>query len=114
MVTQKRKIEPREDVIDAELADGNPDAWKQALGFGDIYDGRPLPGNGNGDPVLQGAELLAEAAAEPTMDRYLDGSPKLLTDKDWEEFVTVLQRKRALFITAEQKRKEPKIEGEDE
>lgn len=65
--------------------------------------------------ILQmGAELLAEAAAEPTMDRYLDGSPKLLTDKDWEEFVTVLQRKRALYITAEQKRKEPKIEGEDE
>lgn len=71
-------------------------------------------GDGSHYEKIQGAELLAEAAAEPTMDRYLDGSPKLLTDKDWEEFVTVLQRKRALFITAEQKRKEPKIEGEDE
>lgn len=27
------KYEPREHVIDAELASGNLDAWKQALGF---------------------------------------------------------------------------------
>ncbi len=28
-----RRSEPREHVIDAELANGNLDAWKQALGF---------------------------------------------------------------------------------
>jgi len=27
------KYEPREHVIDAELANGNSDAWRQALGF---------------------------------------------------------------------------------
>jgi hypothetical protein len=27
------KVEPREHVIDAELANGNLDAWKQVLGF---------------------------------------------------------------------------------
>lgn len=29
----KRRIEPREHVIDAELANGNLNAWKQVLGF---------------------------------------------------------------------------------
>lgn len=61
----------------------------------------------------QGAALLTEVIKEPTLDIYLDRSPKLNTDVDYEQMVTILQRKRAAFITAEQKRKEPKIEGDN-
>jgi len=60
-----------------------------------------------------GAELLEQASADPTIDKYLDRSPKLLTDKDYEELVGVLRKKRVAFITAEQKKKEPKIDGEE-
>lgn len=63
--------------------------------------------------VIMGLQLLDQAIAEPTMDRYLDRSPKLNSRVDYEELVRILQRKRAIFITAEQKRKEPKIEGEE-
>lgn len=61
-----------------------------------------------------GAELLLEAIAEPNLNRYLDGNPKTTfkSDDDWREFVTILQKKRALFITAEQKKKEPKEDEE--
>lgn len=52
-----------------------------------------------------GADLLKEAAAEPTLDRYLDRSPKLGAPIDYKELVSVLQRKRQMFITAEAKRK---------
>lgn len=66
------------------------------------------------DPnVVYGEQLLDTAIADPTIDKYLDRSPKLNTEKDYEQMVLILQRKRAAFITAEQKRKEPKIEGED-
>lgn len=64
-------------------------------------------------PVIFGAEMLDEVIKEPTLDRYLDRSPKLNTDKDYEEMVRLLQRKRAAFITAEQKKREPKVEGEE-
>lgn len=67
----------------------------------------------SGTPLM-GEAILDQVVAEPTIDRYLDRSPKLLTEKDYAELVALLQRKRAIFITAEQKRKEPKIEGEDE
>ena len=60
----------------------------------------------------QGEALLTKAVAEPTLNRFLDRSPKLLTDRNYGELVLVLHRKRAAFITAEQKKKEPKIEGE--
>lgn len=64
----------------------------------------------------QGAELLLEAIAEPTLNRYLDGNPKVTfkSEEDWQEFVKILQKKRAMFITAEQKKREPKVEGEDD
>lgn len=66
----------------------------------------------NGGPTIYGEALLSEVVAEPTIDRYLDRSPKLNTAQDYEQMVVNLQRKRAAFITAEQKRKEPKIEGD--
>lgn len=62
---------------------------------------------------MQGDQLLDIAAAEPTLDRYLDRSPKLNTDQDYEDLVRILQKKRAMFITAEQKRREPKVDGEE-
>lgn len=60
-----------------------------------------------------GSELLDEVIKEPTLNFYLDRSPKLNLPRDDAEAVRILQHKRALFITAEQKKKEPKIEGED-
>lgn len=64
------------------------------------------------NPVKMGEEMLTEVIADPTIDKYLDRSPKLNTAQDYEQMVVNLQRKRAAFITAEQKRKEPKIEGD--
>lgn len=66
------------------------------------------------NPVKMGEELLSEVIKEPTLDRYLDRSPKLNTDQDYAEMVKLLQSKRAAFITAEQKKREPKIEGEED
>lgn len=63
--------------------------------------------------MVDGNELLDEAALEPTLDRYLDNSPKLMTEPDWRQMVLIYQRKRAAFITAEAKKREPKIEGEE-
>lgn len=60
-----------------------------------------------------GPELLDEVIKEPTLDIYLDRSPKVGIPINYEEMVKILQRKRATFITAEQKKKEPKDEGED-
>lgn len=55
-----------------------------------------------------GSELLDEAATEPTLDRYLDRSPKLDNPVDYPSLVANLQWKRKTYITAEQKKKEPK------
>lgn len=52
-----------------------------------------------------GPELLDAAVLEPTLDRYLDRSPKIGQPINYEEMVGVLQRKRQMFITAEQKKK---------
>lgn len=52
-----------------------------------------------------GPELLDAAVLEPTLDRYLDRSPKISQPINYEEMVGVLQRKRQMFITAEQKKK---------
>lgn len=60
-----------------------------------------------------GPELLTEAIKDPTLNIYLDRSPKVGAPIDYQELVKNLQHKRAAFITAEQKKKEPKIEGED-
>lgn len=65
------------------------------------------------DEVKFGPDLLEEVIKEPTINIYLDRSYKLNTSKDYLDFVRTLQKHRALFITAEQKKKEPKIEGEE-
>lgn len=52
-----------------------------------------------------GVDLLAEAAAEPNMDRFLDRSPKVGKPIDYDELVSVLHRKREMFITAEAKKR---------
>lgn len=54
---------------------------------------------------MEGAALLAEAAAEPTLDIYLDRSPKLGTPINYPEMVGVLRKKRVAFITAEANKK---------
>lgn len=56
-------------------------------------------------PEKLGPELLDAAVLEPTLDRYLDRSPKIGQPINYEEMVGVLQRKRQMFITAEQKKK---------
>lgn len=62
---------------------------------------------------LMGEQLMDEAIKEVSLDRWLDHSPKLNTPKDYEELVANLQHKRQMFISAEQKKREPKVEGED-
>lgn len=64
--------------------------------------------------IKLGDELLSEAITEPTLDRWLDNNPKNNTDQDYLELVLNLRRKREMFIIAEQKKKEPKIEGEND
>lgn len=55
-----------------------------------------------------GSELMDEVIKEPTLDRYLDRSPKVGNPIDYPGLVGVLHRKREMYITAEQKKKEPK------
>lgn len=65
--------------------------------------------------VIYGEQLMDEVIKEPTLNRYLDGNPKVINKdpQSYRELVLLLQRKRAAFITAEAKKKEPKLEGED-
>lgn len=72
-----------------------------------------LKGNWYQDSVTFGPELLDEVILDPTINIFLDKSPKLLIPKDYLKMVKRLHYQRAQFITAEQKRKEPKIEGEE-
>lgn len=60
--------------------------------------------------VIYGDQLLDEAAAEPTLDRWLDNSPKIGNPVDYPSLVVNLQWKRKTYITAEQKKKEPKTD----
>lgn len=57
-----------------------------------------------------GDQLLDEVIKDPTINIYLDHSPKLNEQLDYEEMVKRLHYQRAAFITAEQKKKEPKTE----
>lgn len=54
---------------------------------------------------IYGAQMMDEVIQEPTMNRYLDRSPKLNTPEDYLDLVKLLQRKRSLFITAEANKK---------
>lgn len=45
-----------------------------------------------------GAEMLDEVATEPSLDRYLDRSPKVGQPINFEEMVKTLQAKRQWFI----------------
>lgn len=65
------------------------------------------------EDIKFGPELLDEVIKEPTLDIYLDRSPKVGIPINYEEMVRIEQRKRAAYINAEQKKKEPKDEGED-
>lgn len=47
-----KRIEPREHIIDAELANGNLDAWKQALGFPSSITPKGVYGEMCRDPKL--------------------------------------------------------------
>lgn len=60
--------------------------------------------------IVDAADVLAEPLAEPTLDRYLDRSPKLGLPINYPEMVAILQRKRQFSITAEEKRKADKQE----
>lgn len=55
--------------------------------------------------IKYGDQMLDEVIAEPTMDRYLDRSPKLNEPKDYVQLVSILRKKRELFIKAEDDKK---------
>jgi hypothetical protein len=69
--------------------------------------------SGSTTESIMGDQLMDETIKEPSLDRWLDHSPKLNTPKDIEELVANLQHKRQMFISAEQRKREPKVEGED-
>lgn len=56
--------------------------------------------------TLFGAEILEKAITEPTLDRFLDGNPKVLfpTDEAYTPLVERLRRDRATNIAAEAKK----------
>lgn len=56
-------------------------------------------------PTVFGAEIMEAAIAEPTLDRFLDGNPKIFlpTEEAYTPLVARLRRDRAAFITAEAK-----------
>lgn len=69
------------------------------------------------DPVVGPIGLpdaFIEATKEPTLDRFLDGNPKIInTDQDYTKLVAVLRANRARDIVAEVKKKAKK-EGVDD
>jgi hypothetical protein len=62
---------------------------------------------------LDGNALLDKAAEQVTLDPYLDRSPKVGNPIDWDSLVRLLQKKRQMFIDAEDKKKSGKEEKED-
>lgn len=66
-----------------------------------------------GESPVQGAEVLAEAIKEPTLDTFLDRHPKTITEGDYLALITVLRKERAIFITADANKGRKKEETED-
>lgn len=56
--------------------------------------------------TIFGQEILEKAIEEPTLDRYLDGNPKIFlpTEEAYKPLVERLRRDRAANIAAEAKR----------
>lgn len=63
--------------------------------------------------MMDGNELLAEAAKEPTLDEYLKRDPATLEPKDIRAIIAKERERRAVFIAAESARK-AKRKGEEE
>lgn len=114
MISRKSRIaEHDEAIVQAEIKEG-----RQMLFNMDLADMEKRVINVPPDPnskwpqgyseTKMGSEFLDEAIAEPTLDRYLDRSPKVGNPIDYPAMVAILHRKREMFITAEQKKKEPK------
>lgn len=66
-----------------------------------------------GEELVTGEKMMDEVIKEPTLDVYLDRSPKLGEPINYPEMVGVLHRKREMFITAEAKRKSGIKEDQD-
>jgi hypothetical protein len=84
------------------------DIQTAAKGISEILQALPVVGTidvDNNTFTPTGDQMLAEAIQEPTMDRYLDRSPKVGQPIDYPAMVALLHKKREMFITAEAKRK---------
>lgn len=52
-----------------------------------------------------GPELVAEVAADPTIDRMMRADPKTVTDEDLLALIGALRTKRAMFIREDEKKR---------
>lgn len=106
MVSTRRKSDVKGTVVPNREPNGpvNVDHGKQA---------QEVQSQEKGQEIETGEKILAQAAEEPTLDRYLDRNPALLTDQDYVELVAVLQKQRTMFITAEAKKGKGKSEIEE-
>jgi hypothetical protein len=67
----------------------------------------------SGNPT--GEVIMDEAVKEPTLDRFLDGNPKVInSDDDYVQLAEILRKKRAMDIKAEAKKKAKKDGVEDD
>lgn len=65
--------------------------------------------------VVTGSMIMDEAVKEPTLDRFLDGNPKVINDEAaYYQLAETLRKKRAMDITIEAKKKAKKEGVEDE
>jgi len=68
-------------------------------------------------------ELLDEIAKQPTVDEFMRRNPHTMTEDDFRQMVLAQRHERALFLTAQDKKKakragvdaddEPNLEGDD-
>lgn len=92
MITSRKKSEP--EIVSSKEIDAIETAAIAGKALSEPVETAPL-----------GPELLDQAAAEPTLNRFLDRSPKVGEPINYSEMVSLLQKKRQMFITAEAKRK---------
>lgn len=75
---------------------------------------------GDGDRSMVGREREASSAldapiAEPTLDRFLDGNPKVINSwEDYKQLVSILRTQRARDIAAEAKKGKKDVKDSDD
>lgn len=100
MVSTRRRNDAKVTEVPAAVQDGTAIAVPEA--------------ESGGESPKQGAEILAEAIKEPSIDVFLDRHPKTITDADYEALIGVLRKERAIFITKDADKGRKKEEQDDD